>query len=180
MTTENKPYFNNHTYRHSSYLINHAKARSEKAYPRVMEAHAYGLNLPEGSKISSHASVYTNELGQDIPCNTELYVFIMELKKYIPDADFLLPQRDYLSKRGNVVTSLVVYRPGDIFALGEIGYYEPTPLKESWGSSSEGLWQDYNMSNDEVYVVCSPYIDNARYREDSKGSACKGIVTGKQ
>lgn len=163
-------------YKHSWYFVPSAIKNSTGSYENVLRIHGSHFNIhPEATdKINSGTYTYVNQLEQVIPCSDGLYRFITELKKHMPDLDFLIPKYSMMSPDGAVVVSLIAYRPGDTFALGEVGQYDPAgELKKRWDS----MYGSYVVGGKELsgtaYVVCSPFIGNTRYRETSRGAFFK-------
>lgn len=158
-------------YPHQDYCIANLKKVNADRYERI-----YDMALSHQIQ-PVNIRPYTNTDGDVITCSPKLFEFMMKLKATMRNIDFMLPKGLSADPSFPCVIAVVVYRPGDLYALGEIGFYSLNSLAECWGHYRRTLSDPYNPNNSgDVYVVSSPFIKNTRYREDSVGAVCKTSV----
>jgi hypothetical protein len=111
---------------------------------------------------------FTNAVGMDIHCPKELYEFAMEIKKVMPNVDFHYYRGGFVYE-DHPIDSLVVYREGDVYAMGVIGYAHT--------SLFTGRSPNYGEPVKRQYVVFSPYVTNSKYRGNSDAFHMKAATT---
>lgn len=114
----------------------------------------------------SRKDLYVNELGHEIWCKPELLGFMLEVRKAMSGVDFLAASGGF-DGRANRMERVWVYRKGDNFTMGMLGF-EPTNRLASRRSA-----RTYDNNGDPIkprYIVQSPYIRNPKYSFTSEGS----------
>jgi hypothetical protein len=180
MTSYIKPSIANKYYAHHKFFIPALKSENEQKFEELNNRYndRYSELLLENPN-TPRASVYTTGEGYAIPCTPELFDLVTAIKQSMPDVDFTLPPNGRFSSfDSGLVYALAMYRPGDIFALGEVGYYQVSSLKDIWqGYSRWDRWGNRSSEAVCAYMVCSPFIDNTRYKEESRGASFKTAKT---
>jgi len=114
----------------------------------------------------SRKDLYVNELGHEMWCKPELLAFMLEVRKAMPGVDFLT-RSGWYDSRANRIERVSVYRKGDNFTMGALGF------ELTNGLSKRGSYRSYDNNGELLkcqYIVQSPYIDNPKYSFTSEGS----------
>lgn len=120
-----------------------------------------------------HLKTLTNSDGRTIFCSPELYNFALQVREVMPYVDFYIEDHSFDNFHDmSMVSTLHVYRPGDVKTMGIIGYGHTGLI-----SGRRPKW-DAPVKNN--YIVHTPYIRNNKYREDSTAHfmlASKNVTT---
>lgn len=117
-------------------------------------------------KEDSRYKVITNSDDSELYCKTDLYAFAVEVRKVMPNVDFYLHRAEIAHGEPSVLT-LAVYRPGDIFCMGVIGY-APTRV-------FSGRRRKWDEEEKYQYLVYSPHIVNPKYRSNSDATHMRAL-----
>jgi hypothetical protein len=147
----------------------HHKARLNASIERSKEnSEYYNAHIKDVDKegYESRKDLYVNELGHELWCKPELLEFMLEVRKALSGVDFIM-QGPWFDRSTNRTERVSVYRKGDNFTMGAIGF-EPTN-----GLSNKGGYRKYGDDGRLLkcqYIVQSPHIDNPKYSFTSEGS----------
>jgi len=152
-----------YTYNHSSMVVDRVISKFED-WNETWGAHN------TISAVPAHPDcIYTNRRGHEIWCSPELYSFITEVKKAIPNIEFtgvgsrVVTQYNHVAEtRAAYHTTVAAYFEGDVYALGVIAYSTTKYLTENGGGYHASAGDEFKK-----YVVESPYIHNRRYSSNS-------------
>jgi len=164
------PKINTADYPHAKFFIPNLVARNKGEYEKIAEnflARHSGENT-----LTPPARIFTNGSGDEIYCTPELFDLVVTLKAHMHDIDFLLPPGRATTNITGLVCALSVFRTGDLFAMGEVAYCATESLTSDWGSYNRTRFA-YHEDGNLAYMVGSPYIENGRYKVDSRGYSFK-------
>lgn len=159
-----------HRYPHRDMEIGRVIKRDENTRTSLFIDRETGL-LRSKYENHPHLKQLTNSDGHTI--SPELYDFALQVREVMPYVDFYLGEYSFDRMHDmNMVSTLHVYRPGDVKTMGIIGYGHTGLIS--------GRRPSYDAPVKNNYIVHTPYIRNNKYREDSSAHfmlASKSVAT---